>query len=146
MRIQLAMLGVLVSIATGCAYQAPLQHQMNPEASFIASSTHAESRVPQLIVEAHPRVGFAPLRVTVRAVLQNASSGNTGFGCLWESWSFGDGAVSSEKNNCDTAAFTETEFIADHVYKNVGVYQLQFVLGNNQVVSRRLAVRVMGRN
>ena len=146
MKIQvLGMLIVLLATVAGCAHQTALQ-QMNPEASFIASAPIEESRIPKLSVEAHPRVGFAPLRVSVKAVLQNASRNDAAFGCVWESWNFGDGAVSSEKNNCDTAAITETEFFAEHVYRDAGVYELQFVLGNNQIVSRRVSVRVIPRN
>jgi hypothetical protein len=141
----IATLVVLFAVASGCARQASL-HQMNPGSGFIASGPSEESRVPTIFVEAHPRVGFAPLRVSFKAVLNNISGNDQAFACLWESWAFGDGAVSSEKKNCVPEATVNTEFFGEHVYRDAGAYQLQFVLGDNQVVSRPVLVRVLGRN
>jgi hypothetical protein len=140
-----AILVVLFALAAGCVRQAPL-HQMNPESGLIASALPEESRVPTILVEAHPRVGFAPLRVSFKAVLSNVPGNDQAFACLWESWSFGDGAVSSEKKNCAPETAVNTEFFGEHVYRDAGVYKLQFVLGNNQVLSRPVLVRVLGRN
>jgi hypothetical protein len=140
-----AILVVVVALATGCAHQASL-HQMNPESGFIASASPEESRIPTILVEAHPRVGFAPLRVSFKAVLSSVPGNDQAFACLWESWTFGDGAVSSEKKNCAPDTAVNTEFFGEHVYRDAGLYELRFVLGNNQLTSRPVLVRVLGRN
>jgi hypothetical protein len=68
-----------------------------------------------------PRVGFAPLRVSLKSSLQNVQGNDQLFGCLWESWKVGDGAVSSEKSNCETAPSVETEFFVEYVYRDSGI-------------------------
>jgi hypothetical protein len=74
-------------------------------------------------------------------VLNNVPGNDHAFNCLRESWTFGDGAVSSEKRNCAPEATVNTEFFGEHVYRDEGVYKLQFVLGNNQVISQPVLVR-----
>ena len=106
-----------------------------------------EDRTPKLILEAHPRVGFAPLRVSVRAVVQNVPFKDRVFACLWKSWAFGDGSVSSEKGNCDDPDLQmDPEYYVEHVYDREGVYQVRFVLGDQQVLSNPVNIRVIGRN
>jgi hypothetical protein len=101
------------------------------------------SALPKLMLEVHPQVGFAPLRVNVRAQLQNVSQSNPFFGCMWESWHFGDGAVSSEKSDCE-AAEVDLSFSKEHVYTKPGVYLVQFVLGETQLLSNAVSIRVLG--
>jgi hypothetical protein len=108
------------------------------------SGSIGEDRRPKLILEAYPRVGFAPLRVSIKAQLQNVPENDPVFACIWESWSFGDGAVSSEKTGCDGAAIVEMQYLSEHIYRHEGLYEVRFILGDNQVLSNPVQVRVIG--
>ena len=135
-------LPVVVGTLTGCATRAPFQDYGSiPDLSQVPGEPN---RVPKLTLEAYPRTGFAPLRVSVRAVLQNVPESDSVFACMWESWSFGDGSVSSEKSGCDGATIVDLQYLTEHVYRNEGVYLIRFVLGDNQVLSNTVPVRVIG--
>ena len=133
---------VVVGTLTGCATRSPLNNMDSiPE---IYGSPDESNRAPKLILEAYPRAGFAPMRVSIRAVLQNVPESDPVFACMWKSWSFGDGAISSEKNNCDGATIVDLEYLSEHVYRNEGVYEIRFFLGDNQLLSNAVQVRVIG--
>jgi hypothetical protein len=129
-------------VATGCASRQPLQDAI-PIPGFSESADG--SSTPKLLLEAHPRVGFAPLRVSIRAVLKNVPAQDPVFSCMWKSWDFGDGAVSSEKNHCTNDYIVNSEYFAEHVYDETGVYEIRFILGEDQVHSNPVQVRVVGR-
>src|SRR5687768_13274634 len=137
---------VLVATVTliGCATQSAMQN-MNPVEALVESSPHHESAPPKLLLEAYPKVGFAPLRVSIRAVLQNVPAKDPVFGCMWESWNFGDGSVSSEKENCvgPDSSVVEPEYFVEHLYREEGVYQVRFVLGDRQLLSNPVTIRVL---
>jgi hypothetical protein len=128
---------------TGCATRSVLKDiESMPGMSFDPAE---ENRLPKLILDAHPRVGFAPLRVTIKAMLQNVPENDPVFACMWKSWSFGDGAVSSEKTGCDGAtAIVDLQYYSEHVYREEGIYEVRFMLGENQVLSNPIQVRVVG--
>ena len=100
-------------------------------------------------LEAFPRQGFAPLNVTLHATLDGVSQTDQRFACLYQEWNFGDGRVSGEKQNCQNAPSADqkidTEFITEHVFTKSGNYLISFRLGNNQIVSKRIAVTVYDR-
>lgn len=132
-------------ILTGCATQSAFRS--SDSVPDFSGSIAEENKLPQLHIEAYPRVGFAPLRVSFKALLQNVPENDPVFACIWESWDFGDGAVSSEKAGCDSAdAIVDLQYLVEHVYRSEGVYKVRFILGNNQVFSRPVLIRVMGKN
>src|SRR5688572_12220923 len=136
---------VVVAFLTGCASRPVLQNT-DSLASVIGDPVDHENR-PTLKLEAYPQVGFSPLRVNVRAVLENVPTNDPIFGCLWQSWSFGDGSISSEKPSCDRPDYSvQSDYIGEHVYVAEGVYQVRFVLGDNQLQSNPVLIRVVGRN
>jgi hypothetical protein len=138
----LVFLAVVALTLTGCATRSPLQDFGSiPDISQVPGEPN---RAPKLILEAYPRAGFAPLRVSVKAVLQNVPESDPVFACIWESWSFGDGSVSSEKSGCEGATIVDLQYLTEHVYRNEGVYQIRFVLGDNQVLSNTVQVSVIG--
>lgn len=101
---------------------------------------------PRLVLNAIPRQGFAPLRVSFQANLQGVMEENHEFYCQREEWDFGDGAVSSEQPHCET--FTEgskitTEFFVDHVYETPGTYNASFMLGDKRVRSGKVSISVI---
>jgi hypothetical protein len=100
----------------------------------------------RLSIEAQPRQGFEPLRVTLRAVLQGVSPNDKEYYCLKQEWDFGDGAISTEEPNCDPyseSSKIETEFFAQHEYEDAGVYQAFFTLGDKKVISRKYQIVVI---
>jgi hypothetical protein len=128
---------------TGCATSSALKDIESMPG--ISGAAGEENRPPRIILDAHPRVGFAPLRVTIKAMLQNVPENDPIFACIWESWSFGDGAISSEKSGCDGAtAIVDLEHYAEHVYREEGLYEVRFMLGENQVLSNPVQIRVIG--
>jgi PKD domain-containing protein len=131
---------VVVVMTFGCSMR-PASH-FDVESRFPDLKTDT-SAIPQLTLQAHPRVGFAPLRVSVRAQLENVIQTDSFFGCLWQSWNFGDGAVSSQKSDCGGAQ-AETSFNEEHIYRKPGTYVVQFVLGDTQVLSNPVSIRVIG--
>ena len=70
------------------------------------------------------------------------------FACLKEEWTFGNGAVSSETRNC-LAPFQPkeagTEFIRDYVFTTPGTYDVFFSLGEKELRSNRVTVKVLSR-
>jgi len=135
---------LVVGTLTSCAARSPLQNVTSiPD---ISQAPEEQNRAPRLILDAYPRAGFAPLRVSIKAVLQNVPSSDPIFACMWESWSFGDGARSSEKSGCDGGTLVDLEYLAEHVYRNEGVYQIRFILGDNQVLSNAVQIRVIGQS
>lgn len=136
---------IVAAVMSGCVSRPVLQN-VDAMAGFFLDGPSEESNLPKLVVDAHPRVGFAPLRVTVRAVLKNVPSNDPVFGCMWQSWAFGDGAVSSEKPNCDGPGIVHSEYYVEHIYKEEGIYTIRFAIGDNQVLSNPVDVRVVARN
>ena len=136
------LLPVLMNL-TGCATGSALRDvESMPGISGLSGE---EPRLPKLILDAYPRVGFAPLRVTIKAMLQNVPENDLVFACIWKSWTFGDGAVSSEKSGCDGAtAIVDLEYFSEHVYSEEGLYEVRFILGDRQVESNPVQIRVMG--
>ena len=134
---------IVVAVMTiGCSMKPASHFEVQPQ---IVSDLTETSALPKLMLEAHPRVGFAPLRVSIRAQLQNVSQNDPVLGCMWESWNFGDGAVSSEKSDCGVAQ-VDLSYNQEHVYSKPGVYLVQFVLGDTQVLSNPVSIRVIGNN
>jgi hypothetical protein len=135
------LLPVLLNL-TGCATGSALRHVESMPG--ISGSPGEEPRLPKLVLDAYPRVGFAPLRVTIKAMLQNVPENDPVFACIWKSWTFGDGAVSSEKSGCDgAAAIVDLEYFSEHVYREEGLYEVRFVFGNRQILSNPVQIRVM---
>ena len=107
-----------------------------------------ESKPPGISLEAYPRQGFAPLTVTLHATLDGVSQTDPRFACMYQEWNFGDGGVSGEKRDCQNSnagQMTDTEFITEHVFAKSGSYLISFRLGNNQLVTKRVAVTVYDR-
>ncbi len=108
-----------------------------------------ESKPPSISLDAFPRQGFAPLNVTIHATLEGVSQTDERFGCLYQEWNFGDGGVSGEKQDCQGAQNADktidTEFITEHVFTKSGNYLITFRLGNNQSITKRIAVTVYDR-
>ncbi len=122
---------------SGCSGQSPKQ-----------AGSNAPSEL-KLIVEASPRQGFVPFRVTFRANLEGVPENDQEHYCLQEEWDYGDGAKSTEQPNCDT--FTpetniKTEFFAEHTYEKQGNYTVRLVLGDKKVRSRQVSVVVLERS
>jgi PKD repeat protein len=104
-----------------------------------------------LTINAAPRQGFTPLRVTFRGELEGVVANDEEYYCLQEIWDFGDGAKSSEKPNCDpysAESKVKTEFFMDHVYEKAGRYTVRLMLGeedNEKIKSRQTSVAVLER-
>lgn len=117
-----------------------------PQDSSAASSDGA-----RLTINAAPRQGFTPLRVTFRGELEGIAANDEEYYCLQEIWDFGDGAKSSEKPNCDpysAESKVKTEFFMDHVYEKAGRYTVRLMLGeedNEKIKSRQTSVAVLER-
>ena len=106
----------------------------------------------KLILNAAPRQGFAPLRVSFQGNLSGAAINDRKYYCLQEEWDFGDGAKSTEKPNCDPfgpETKTKTEFFVDHVFEKEGNYTIKLALGEegkDQIHSRQVSVLVLERS
>jgi len=103
---------------------------------------------PKLTLRADPRQGFTPLRPTFHAQLINVDDTDSKYHCLKEEWDFGDGAVSSQKADCEplaAGAKIETDFITDHEYQNPGTYTVSFTLGekDNKIRSSKVTVTAL---
>ena len=131
----------VVALTAGCVSRPAFQ---NTNAIPEIFADPAEKNNPAVILDAYPRVGFTPLRVTLKAVLQNVPADDSSFPCMWQSWAFGDGAVSSEKKDCQ-GAVAQSEFYVEHVYREEGVYEIRFSLGENHLISNAVQVRVIAR-
>jgi PKD domain len=102
----------------------------------------------RLTLGASPRQGFAPMRVTLHAVLELPSDEDQEYYCLQEEWDFGDGAKSTEQPNCDPfspGTKVKTEFFTDHMYEKSGTYTVRFMLGDEKIRSRQVSVVVLER-
>ena len=112
-----------------------------------SSSTSATSSGVSISLTAEPRTGFAPLRVTFRAVLNGVSDTDPTFHCIKQEWDFGDGAVSGQTPNCEpleSGAKIETEFIVEHVYQDKGNYSAGFTIGDKKKThSNKVSVNVL---
>jgi PKD domain len=116
-------------------------------ASQGSTSTPSSEKI-KLEVNASPRQGFAPLRVTFRGNMENVDSTEEYY-CLQEEWDFGDGAKSTEKPNCDSYsadAKIKTEFFTEHLYERHGNYNVRLVLGDDKVRSRQVTVVIVERD
>jgi PKD repeat protein len=101
---------------------------------------------PRLVLNAIPRQGFAPLRVSFHATLQHVSETDQEFYCQKEEWDFGDGAVSSDEPHCETfhdGAKVATEFFMDHLYEDPGNYTAAFTLGDKKLRSGKISIVVI---
>jgi len=99
-----------------------------------------------LTLTATPRQGFAPLRVSFHVVLENVPENDKSFYCLKEEWDFGDGAVSAEQPQCapygpDTKV--NTEYFVEHVYENLGSYDVFFTLGDKKIRSNKIQINAL---
>src|SRR5580765_2003559 len=93
-------------------------------------STHGA----HLNVKADPRQGFAPLRVTFHVLLEGVADNDENFYCMKEEWEFGDGAISTEKPNCDPftpESKVTKEFFVEHQFYKTGNYSARFKLGDH---------------
>jgi hypothetical protein len=102
-----------------------------------------------ITITATPRQGFAPLRISFRGELEGVEPNNEEYYCLQEEWDFGDGAISSEKPNCDPFSpdsRVKKEFYADHVYDTAGNFTVRLVLGDEKVRSRQISVVIVDRD
>lgn len=100
----------------------------------------------KLTLTSHPRQGFAPLRVTLHAVLQGVSEIDVEYYCLREKWDFGDGTVSSEQPNCEvfgSGSKVILEFIMEHVYEEKGSFTAFLTLGDKKLRSNNALVYVL---
>jgi len=106
----------------------------------------------KLILNAAPRQGFAPLRVSFEGNLSGAETNDRKYYCLQEEWDFGDGAKSTEKPNCDPFGpdtKIKTEFFVDHVFEKEGNYTIKLALGEegkDQIHSRQVSIVVLERS
>jgi hypothetical protein len=115
-----------------------------PEANDPAASPKGSH--PKLTLRADPRQGFAPMNVTFHAQLLNVNDTDKEYYCLKEEWEFGDGALSSQKRNCEPlaeGAKIETDFIVEHEYQNPGTYVAGFTLGEKKIRSSKVSVTVL---
>ena len=117
---------------------------------YLNQLVSAESKKgPKLKINASPRQGFSPLNVTFRGLLEEVDPGDKEYYCLQEEWDYGDGAVSSEKPNCDP--FTpetkiKTEFFSTHVYESHGSYTVRLILGDEKVRSKQISIVIVERD
>ena len=115
------------------------------------ASPEASSGEVQLTINAAPRQGFTPLRVTFRGELAGVDQNDQEYYCLQEIWDFGDGSKSSEKQNCEPYSpdsKVKREFFSEHVYEKEGRYTIRLMLGeedNEKVRSRPTGVTVIER-
>ena len=116
-----------------------------------SSGGHDKSSI-KFDLSAVPRQGFAPLHVSFKGTLQGVDPKDAKYLCLRENWDFGDGAVSSEKPNCDEKdpdIKVKTDFFADHTYENEGNYTIRLSLGEEgkEVIrSRQVSLRILERD
>jgi PKD domain len=128
---------ILILLVTGCSSRTAQQDSATP------------SSETKLSITASPRQGFEPLRVTFRGLLETVDQNDKDLYCLQEEWDFGDGAISTEKPNCDAhSADTKikTEFFTEHVYEKFGNYTVTLTLGDQKVRSRKISIVILERN
>ena len=86
------------------------------------------------------------MRVSFHALLTGIDEHDQQYYCMKEEWDFGDGAVSSESNQCPPFSFDTkitTEFFVEHLYNNVGNYTIYFTLGDHRIRSNNTTVNVV---
>jgi len=134
---------VVILLCFACSSRST--HSIGKESFQIAIPPAQTQAGPKLrVAEVYPRMGFAPLHVSVHVILDGVLDGDKSFQCLTHEWFFGDGSVSGEKPNCD-ASEMETEFFGDHVYQNPGTYIIRFKLDEPNVISNQVSINVIER-
>lgn len=142
----------MIFLSFACSSR-PAYHQRSANIAPVTSTQSAMERAigssqVSMQLEAYPRQGFAPLSVSFHATLAGLAQNDPKFACTYQEWDFGDGGVSGEKHNCvseQSENTMETEFLTEHVFTKSGSYVIRFKLGNNQIVSKRIAVTVYDR-
>src|SRR5207247_213536 len=125
-------------LLTGCATHTPQMKNVTPLMTISAPTE--TTKTPKLILTAMQQTGFAPLRVTLHAVLQNVSPHDGSWNCVEQAWAFGDGSISAYRPDCADTSEVETEFFEDHVFSNSGNFVIRFGLGNYR--SNPVSIRV----
>ena len=111
-----------------------------------STETESSGSGPKLVLNAYPRQGFAPMRVSFNATLEGVSETDKEYYCLQEEWEFGDGAVSSEKPNCEPDSadpLTKLNFFIEHTYIEQGSYSIWLTLGDKKIRSNQIGISVL---
>src|SRR5262249_17301142 len=96
----------LCALSWGCS-SSGLRTQYT-EGQMVFGTPQNEAQ-PRLVLTAYPRVGYAGVTMTFHVSLENIPISENDFGCQFQEWDFGDGAVSGEGFSCDNFAKSTSE-------------------------------------
>lgn len=101
------------------------------DAASIAQSD-SEARKPSLSLRVTPSLGFTPLKARFAVDVRGGDDDFEDFYCPTIEWTWGDGTVSANSEDCDPYEAGKSEikrrFVADHTYQSSGEYRVQFRL------------------
>ncbi|HET9360423.1 MAG TPA: hypothetical protein VFO58_11775 [Vicinamibacterales bacterium] len=101
------------------------------DAASMAQSD-SEARKPSLSLRVTPSLGFTPLKARFAVDVRGGDDDFEDFYCPTIEWSWGDGTVSSNSEDCDPyeagKSLIRRRFSAEHVYRQPGTFRVSFRL------------------